>query len=118
MATQYTWNFPTLDAYPQAEGETDVIFTVHWVYTATDGEHVGSVYGTVGVTYEAGEPFTPFNQLTEAQVQGWVEDALGEEQLAAMKANVDGQIENQINPPIVTPPLPWAPAPTPPEPVV
>ena len=107
MATTYTWQFPALDCYPQAEGETDVVFTIHWRYEATDGDYVGSVYGTVGVTYEAGEPYTPFNQLTEAQVQGWVEDALGEEQLAAIKANVDGQIENQINPTTVSLTPPW-----------
>lgn len=107
MATTYKFSFPALDCYPEKDGEQDCVFTIHWVYTATDGEHVGSVYGTVGVTYEAGEPFTPFNQLTEAQVQGWVEDALGEEQLAAMKANVDGQIEDQKNPKTVTLTPPW-----------
>ena len=108
MATQYKWTFPAFDAYPQSEGEKDVIFTIHYTYTADDGAgHVGSVYGTVGVTYQAGEPFTPFAQLTEPQVQAWVETALGEETVAAMKLNVDGQIENQINPKIVTLPPPW-----------
>lgn len=108
MATTYNFNFPAFDCYPTEAGEDDVIYTVHWTYTATDGDYVGSVYGTVGVTYEAGEPFTPFSQLTEAQVQGWVEAAMGEEQLAAMKANVDGQIENQKNPKTVTLSPPWS----------
>ena len=108
MATQYEWNFPAFDAYPQEAGETDVVYTVHYTYTATDGEYVGSVYGTVGVTYEAGSPFTPFADLTKDQVEGWVVDALGEETVAAMKANVDGQIENQINPKTITLSPPWA----------
>ena len=108
MATTYEWQFPAFDAYPQEAGETDVVYTVHYTYTATDGEHTGSVYGTVGVIYEAGSPFTPFNQLTNEQVTGWVTDALGAETVAAMKVNVDGQIENQINPKSVTLPPPWA----------
>lgn len=108
MATTYEWNFPAFDAYPIEAGETDVVYTVHYTYTATDGEYVGSVYGTVGVTYEAGSPFTPFADLTKDQVEGWVVDALGEETVAAMKASVDGQIENQINPKSVTLPPPWA----------
>lgn len=108
MATTYTWNFPCLDAYPEADGEQDVVFCVHYTYTADDGEgHVGSVYGTVGVTLDAEEPFTPYADLTEAQVQGWVEEALGAETVAAMKVNVDGQIENQINPKTISLPPPW-----------
>jgi hypothetical protein len=42
---------------------------------------------------------------------------MGIDAVTALQENLDNQIENQINPPIVTPPLPWAPAPTPPEPV-
>ena len=109
MAITNTWNITQLDCYPQAEGETDVVFTAHWTLTGDDGEgHVGSVYGSVGVTYEAGEPYTPYADLTQEQVVGWVQDALGEEQVAAYEANVAQQIEDQINPPVVTPPLPWA----------
>jgi hypothetical protein len=97
-----------MDCYPEQDGETDVVFTCHWTLSATDGTYNGSVYGTVGVTYEAGTPYTPYADLTEAQVVGWVKDALGEEQVAAYEANVAQQIANQINPPVVTPPLPWS----------
>lgn len=108
MAITNTWGVVQMDAYPEYEGESDVVFTVHWTLTGTDGTYTGSVYGTVGVTYTAGSPYTPYADLTEAQVVGWVQDALGEEQVAAYEANVATQIENQINPPVVTPPLPWA----------
>ena len=53
-------------------------------------------------------PFTPYADLTEAQVIGWVQGAMGAEQVAAYEANVAQQIADQINPPVVTPPLPWA----------
>ena len=108
MTITNTWAVQQMDAYPEYEGETDVVFTVHWTLTGTDGTYVGSVYGSVGVALNEGESFTPYEDLTEAQVIGWVQDALGEEQVANYEATVAQQIANQIDPPVVTPPLPWA----------
>ncbi len=108
MAITYTWQINAMDCYPQADGQTDVVFTVHWTLLGTDGTYNGSVYGTVGVTYTAGSPYTPYADLTQAQVVGWVEAALGAEQVASLEANVATQIQNQINRTVVTPPLPWS----------
>lgn len=107
MTTTYNWTIAQLDCYPEYEGRTDVVFTAHWRCDGTDGEHTGGVYGSVGLTLDPDAPFTPFADLTEAQVVGWVKDALGEEQVAAYEANIDKQIADQINPPVVNPPLPW-----------
>jgi len=108
MSITYTWNITAMDCYPQSEGQTDVVFTVHWTLNGTDGTYNGSVYGTVGVTYTAGEPFTPYAQLTEAQVQGWTTASLGAEQVAALEANIDAQIQQQITPTSVNLPPPWS----------
>lgn len=102
------WNISQLDCYPEVDGKTDVAFTAHWDLTATEGEYSGRVYGSVGLTLDAEAPFTPYSQLTKEQVIGWVKDAMGAEQVAACEANVAQQIADQINPPVVTPPLPWA----------
>ena len=107
MPITNTWNIQQLDCYPELDGDTDVVFTVHWQLNGTDGTYNGSVYGTVGVTLDPDAPFTPYADLTEAQVIGWVQTALGEEQVAAYEANVAQQIADQANPPVVTPPLPW-----------
>lgn len=108
MTIKYKFNINQLDCYPDVDGEVDVVFTVHYTYEGTDGEHTGSVYGTVGVTLDAEAPFTPYKDLTKEQVVGWVTDALGEEWLASAKENIAGQIDNQINPKVVSPALPWA----------
>ena len=102
------WNIVQLDCYPEKDGETDVVFTAHWDLTAAEGEYSGRVYGSVGLTLDASAPFTPYAQLTKEQVVGWVKDALGEETVAATEANVAKQIADQKNPPVVSPPLPWA----------
>jgi hypothetical protein len=108
MAITNTWSVQQLNAYPELDGQTDVVFSVHWQLNGTDGTYNGSVYGSVGVTLDPDAPFVPYASLTQAQVIGWVQDALGEEQVASYEANVAQQIENQINPPVVTPPLPWS----------
>jgi len=107
MTTTYNWTIAQMDAYPEYEGRKDVVFTVHWRCDGTDGEHTAGVYGSVGLTLDPEAKFTPFEKLTEAQVIGWVQDALGEEQVASYEENVANQIEALINPPVVRPPLPW-----------
>ena len=108
MAITYNWHVAALDAYPTYENHTDVVFTVHWRCDGTDGEHTAGVYGSVGLTLDPEATFTPYADLTEAQVIGWVKDALGEEQVASYEENVAAQIDALVNPPVVTPPLPWA----------
>lgn len=108
MSNTYTWVISQLECYPQHEGQTDVVFQIHWRRQATDGTHFADVYGSQSVTLEPDAPFTPYADLTEAQVIGWLEAAFGEEQLASQVAALDKQIEDQINPPILRMPNPWS----------
>ena len=108
MTITNTWSVVQMDAYPELDGETDVVFTVHWTLKGTDGTYNGNVYGSQGITIDPEAPFTPYADLTESQVIGWVQDALGEDQVTAYEANVAQQIANQINPPVITHPLPWS----------
>ena len=102
----YLWTVSQLDCYPQVDNETDVVFQAHWQCNGTDGTYNGSVYSSTGVTLDADAPFTPYADLTQEQVLGWVWESGVDK--AATEAAVAQQIENQINPPVVTPPLPWA----------
>lgn len=106
------WNINQLDCYPTEDGEVDVVFTAHWSLSAeeVDGDktYTGYVYGSVGITHDAEAPFIPYNELTKEVVVGWVKEAMGEETVAAHEAAVLQQIEDQKNPKVVTPPLPWA----------
>jgi len=105
MSATFTWSVTALNCYPQADGQTDVVFTVHWTLSGTDGTYNGSVYSTCSVPAPEGT-FTPYDQLTQEQVLGWIW-ANGVDKQSA-EAAVQQQIDNQINPPVVTPPLPWA----------
>lgn len=107
MTITNTWAVVQMDAYPEYEGQPDVVSTVHWTLTATDGDNTGHVYGSQGVDLNVEDGFTPFADLTEAEVIDWVHGAMGEDAVAAHEANVAQQIADQINPPVIKPPLPW-----------
>ena len=105
------WNVTQLDCYPELDGKTDVVFTAHWNVTANEtvGEetYTGYVYGSIGLTLDPEEPYTEYANLTKDQVIGWVKAAMGEETVTATEANVLQQIEDQKNPKVVSPALPW-----------
>jgi len=104
--TTFAWTITAMDCYPQEGSETDVVFNCHWTCAGTDGTYNASVYNTCAVPTPAGGTFTPYDQLTQNQVLGWIW-ANGVDQTAT-EAAVQQMINNQINPPVVQPPLPWA----------
>ena len=118
MTTTYQWAISTLDCVPQEDGKTGVVVTAHWNVSATDGTYTSSIYGTQNFTLQQGGSFTPYADLTQDQVVGWVQASMGVDAVTKLQENLDAQIAAQINPPIVTPPLPWVPAETLPAPIV
>ena len=103
----FTWIIEQMNCYPTVEGQTDVVFNVAWRVNATDGTYNATAYGTVGVTYEVGSPYIPYADLTQDQVVGWVQTSMGPEQVASLEARLVTNIANQVDPPVVAPPLPW-----------
>jgi len=90
-----------MNAHIEAEGEQNVIFTVHWTYSGSE-EVSGKTYsassiGAQSFTYVKGEPFIPYDntEAFEAIVIGWLEEALD---MPIMKANIAAQIAKQITP--------------------
>jgi hypothetical protein len=116
MAITYNWTINPLECYPTSLGETDVVFTAHWQLHATetvdDKTYNVTSIGTAPIPLQSGSAFIPFNELTLDIVQGWVEEALGEERVEAMKVGLAQQIENKINPPVITLTSPWLAQPT------
>lgn len=88
------------------EQNPDTVVVCHWTCSGVQDTYSASVYSTCAVPAPTGGSFTPYSQLTQSQVLGWVW-ANGVDQTAT-EAAVQQQIDNQIDPPVVTPPLPWA----------
>jgi hypothetical protein len=84
---------------------SDVVITADWRCNGSQDQYSGTCYGSASFAPPSGS-FTPYPDLTEAQVLGWCYSN-GVDKVA-IEANVSAQIADQINPPIIAPPLPWA----------
>ena len=104
------WIIERLLVKPTEGSLTDVVITADWRCNGTQDQYSGTCYGSCSFQPPTGE-FTPYEDLTQEQVLNWCYEN-GVDQ-AAIEANVSLQIENQINPPVVTLPLPWVPVPPP-----
>jgi hypothetical protein len=113
-----SWLIERLLCTPVEGTLTDVVITADWRCNGTEttgsGDteqtYSGTCYGSCSFQPPSGS-FTPYPDLTEAQVLQWCyENGVDK---TAIEANVTLQIENQINPPVVTLPLPWVPVPPP-----
>ena len=101
MAVTYKWTINQMDTHIQAEGQDNVIFTVHWTYSGSEeisGQtYQASMIGAQSFSYTEGDSFTPYadTEVFQNIVIGWLEDALD---LDSMKANIAAQIQTQATP--------------------
>jgi hypothetical protein len=108
--TNFYWQIVSMLSYTDIDGLSDVVFQVNWSCNAVEGspDALGSLaassVGSVPVTYVAGSPYTPYDQLTQEQVWGWVNPQIDRTEI---EANFQAMIDEQKNPKVVTPPLPW-----------
>jgi hypothetical protein len=109
-----TWLIERLLVKPTEGSLTDVVITADWRCNGSQESFSGTCYGSTSFAPPTGS-FTPYADLTEQQVLDWCY-ASGVDQ-KAIEANVSQQIADQINPPVIAPPLPWVP-PVPPAPEV
>lgn len=108
MSNVYAWSITAMDCIPDVDGKTDYVVVAHWTCTGTDGAFSGSVYNTATFVVDPQKSdYVPYADLTEEMVVGWVQETLGTDTVEAVYRSIDTQIEGQVNPPIVTPPLPW-----------
>ena len=102
MAISCTWQYEALkvELGPDADDHTDIVYSINWRYIADDGEgHNAQAFGTVSVQpWEEGEPWIPYEDLTESDVQGWTEEALGPAEIAEITARLDANISEQATP--------------------
>jgi hypothetical protein len=119
MEIVYNWIITSMQEYPTTpDGLDDVVFIVNWRRNAVEvvGEktYYADTFGTLGVPAPDPADFTPYPDLTFDQVCGWLEAGLNVEQIdASLVAN----IQQQINPAVISLPLPWEVEPTPVPPI-
>ena len=108
MATTFTTRITAM--YTLQQPDPNYVVNAIWEVTGVDGANTASIGGNTQFNSADQEgAFIPYASLTEATVIGWIPaDAI-----ASAQANVQGQINSLITPPVSpqNTPLPWAPAP-------
>lgn len=108
MSNTYNWIITRLDCYPNQDGYENVVFTIYWSRQVKDtNTRSVSISGAMGISFNKDNNFTPYSSLTFDQIIQWVEASMGQEGVSALDAALDIELQNQINPPIITLPLPW-----------
>lgn len=110
MAITYTWAVTGLKVR-NAPNVNDVVVQTYWTKTGTDDAgDSGTFNGATPFSMADIDPsqFVPFDQLTEADVLGWIQPLV----TGSYEEHVNAEIQKQINlqkDPETEPPLPWAP---------
>jgi hypothetical protein len=103
-----------LDSIPSLDGMDKVISTIHYraqkeyepivLGYKLSSKFTADTYGALSVDAPHEASFTPYDEVTKEMVEGWLTALLDCE---AIEANLDIQIQNYLNPPIVNYGLPW-----------
>ena len=110
MAISYTWDVSTCDVYPAKSGKSNVVHNVHWRLTGSDDSNndaegnpqAATVYGSQSLDPSDLSSFINWSSLQASDVQGWVEAALGSDEVSTIKAGIDASIAKKISPTSVT----------------
>ena len=107
--TTYTWAVTALYTETVA-GEQDYVVIANYSVVGVDGTYSAELSNIARFSTESVSPFIPYSELTEPIVIGWIQDELGVDGVANLEACIQGQIDSQINPPVVpvNTPLPWS----------
>ena len=104
----FSWLAEGFHCAPSENGLKTVLKTVDWRCNATANDGLSATaYGTVALANPDPSAFEAYDGLTEVEVVGWMKDALGNDDVARIEANLAGEITKRRNPPIVTMAPPW-----------
>ena len=98
----FTWLISQLDSIPSLDGMEKVISVIYYRAQKKYEEDVihftADTYGALSVDAPHEASFTPYDEVTKEIVESWLESSLDCE---AIEANLDAQIQNFLNPPLV-----------------
>jgi len=101
----FNWIISQLDSIPSLDGMDKVISVIHYRAQKQDADFTADTYGALAVDAPHEASFTPYDEVTKEMVECWLSDSLD---TVSIEANLDSQIENFLNPPIVAYALPWS----------
>ena len=97
MALAYQWTINAMDAKIHDEGHDNVIYTIHYTYTGSEGKYSSSIIATHNIQYDPNTPFIPWanDQDFENVVIGWLEAGLD---VVSMQKFIQEQVDLEKKP--------------------
>ena len=92
----YEWSFPNFETDSE-----NVVKTIHWRYTAVDGEHSASMYGSC-----AGSEGMNFDSMTKEHCENCVLENQ-DTTIEKMQNNLSAQIEEKKTPALTSKTKDW-----------
>mgnify|MGYP003648848793 FL=1 len=96
MAITYEWSFPNFET-----DSNNKVKNIHWRYTAVDGDHSASMYGSC-----AGSDGMDFDAMTKESAIACVLD-MSDTTEEDMQSNLSAQIESQKAPTLTSKTKDW-----------
>lgn len=105
---EISWVVTKLLCYPDIGSEANVVFQVYFDVRGVEGDVDACVPSFVNLSYQPGQSFVPFSDLTNDMIIGWVKSELGNGAVRDIETMLAQRLEQRKNPPIITPNLPWS----------
>ena len=84
---------PDGDVCPEGQ-----VYAGGWTATYEKDGQSAYAYGSVGFPEPDPDNYTPYSELTEAEVLEWIFNILGDEQVASIENGLKTQVEEKLNP--------------------
>jgi hypothetical protein len=102
--TKYKWEIISMDCIPKEGQLINVISTIIWLRYAELNGIIVSKYGNMKCSKPNKTDFIAYSDLTFEQICQWLDAELN---VSELDIELDAQIQNIINPTIITLPLPF-----------
>jgi len=105
-----TWSISNLRRQVSLDGKANVVtgldYKVTDLETVGSVEHVGYIYGSIGLDTSDLSSFIDYADITEANAIAWAKSALGADQVTAYEKSVANQVSKSKTPSTKTG-VPW-----------
>lgn len=91
-STIFSWSISHLER----EASDDFVCMAHFTLEAFDGTYSSGIYEAV--SFKRPETLIPFLTLKETDIVEWIQDELGQERIAELKAKLQNSLDEQQQP--------------------
>lgn len=100
-----TWNINKMICKISEGSLTNIVESIYWECKKSDGINEVSESGFCTLAQPNENSFTPYDQLTKAQVISWVETTLGTDRLTAIDSRLSSRLIAKASTVVLNPPF-------------